>query len=319
MKLSVENTIMVIVVHIVICVSCFGQEGDNQPISNDVQIRVSDVSEELRGFGGEHPWAGIYNQPAGTDSVISLWIAPENGIAFKWQGNSKIVGEGIGKIEYREPVLRINWQASTYPLEALSTELLVVQIGSKLHLVPPREVHAVCLNPMSDFVRFHSMTRLLPAIGTPATKTDLKGDYAAYVDFPPVRATITKIEKPKLFQRGKYYWVTQTVTLDVGTSGKLIPGCCLVGCANPSIHLRVIDIEETSCTAELECSYDQRNGFFPLSIGAVFQIGDPIVDPVLFKNGLNAIRPEGTEKDFLERNGKYFLSRSRGQVLNRTR
>lgn len=278
-----------------------------------IQLNVAETTKERLFFLeseiaelGDHEWAGNYVQGLGGDTWISFYAAPKHGAVFQFHGNSGVVSQGCASVEVNNAKMILKWEKATIPIESLATELLVVQFRSKVFLVPPREIHAFCLEQDSDYVKYFCLNRSRDLQTREYSVLILPKDYRKFKDLPANVARVIQTEEAAIFRYGDAFWGVQSISLNKGANDSVVPGSRFNASGNPLRSIRITNVMEDKSIAEFEYSVGPKKGFQQINLGEVFRSGSHVMDFAVFANGDRPLPMEAVKVPSEKREGNLF-------------
>ncbi len=308
MRLSIWliGRVLPFVLSVVLMTSQFALSHEDDEVDKSIAEKYSQLNYENSKIG-DHEWAGTYVQPHGEETFLSFIVAPSNTAAFRILTNDGISAQGVATVKVSDSVLHLSWEKATVPLESLETQLLMVRYSSKLFLVPPRQVHAFCLQ-RDDYLETHYC--LVRREQTPPSQEQsifkLPHEYERFENLPAIVAKVTDVERGALFTNGGNLLGKQGFTIDKGSMHGILLGALFETSGKRKCIARVREVSENSSVAEYENGVDPKRGFEPIRVGQVFQTNTQLSDFVVFRNGHTPKMKEFHQVTTKAKNNKLF-------------
>ena len=200
---------------------------------------------------GDHSWAGSY-----AFEGASLWLAPENGGAFRRDGR---MDQNVADIvQSQRGFLTLEFKYHNDPnCYGYAEKLVPVTWGERCYIIPLDDMRGFCnavnfgSEPRPDM---HTSSYLLrvgdhkkPAVGIPNIPKEFRG----YLLQDPIHAEIVAIESTTSQDGCQIDTHETTIVLNVGTASKVLPGMSF-GVLEPSLipfQARVTSVGERSSKA----------------------------------------------------------------------
>lgn len=267
---------------------------------------LSKMDEDI----GLHDWAGKYAESYGTDSVLAVYLAPSNGIAFRLQGNSSVEAEGFGTVVPDGSSLKVFWKTTVPDSNYLVDEFIFTRYGAKNYLIPPREIHSFCIDLVAgrpNFWDHRCLTRSENGSNksTPG-RLELTGKYKEYLIVPEILATVIGVTEPVLHSSGKASWIRQSVTIDVGSLVSVVQGTQFISIEDKLSRIKVSKVFENSSIALIDQDFEPKNGFAPIRVGMHFRLKNNWSELSIFKTGKSPFSAETKSYAMVERNGRFY-------------
>lgn len=223
----------------------------SQTVVPEVRSAADSVFKSANAAPEAHELAGIYKQAVFVDEFAHVAITDDLQIAFERHGNSGLVEANVGTLKVDGSKLEITWkhpeQHSNHP--TVNTQLLLIEWGQALILVPTSRIHRFCINAREnrdlvfDWYFVRKPASLKELVGQPT----LPKTFRALAELPEITATALRVEKQTFAGSDNDSQVAeQTVTLDKGLADHVYLGMAF-DCAKTNRRYVVTSVENQSC------------------------------------------------------------------------